>query len=66
VLGVVPLLRAEGGEKESQFGLVAPQDGRPTEDETCDYTTGTFEFFSKPSARVRHKGHRYYSLKMCD
>jgi hypothetical protein len=23
VLGVVPLLRAEGGEKESQFGLVA-------------------------------------------
>jgi hypothetical protein len=30
VLGVVPLLRAEGGEKESQFGLVAPEDGRPT------------------------------------
>jgi len=24
---VVPLLRAEGGEKESQFGLVAPEDG---------------------------------------
>jgi len=23
----VPLLRAEGGEKESQFGLVAPEDG---------------------------------------
>jgi len=31
---VVPLLRAEGGEKESQFGLVAPEDGRPTEAET--------------------------------
>ena len=29
----VPLLRAEGGEKESQFGLVAPEDGRPTEAE---------------------------------
>jgi hypothetical protein len=27
VLGVVPLLRAEGGEKESQFGLVAPEGG---------------------------------------
>ena len=34
LLGVVPLLRAEGGEKESQFGLVAPEDVRPTEDET--------------------------------
>jgi hypothetical protein len=31
VLGVVPLLRAEGGEEESQFGLVAPEDVRPTE-----------------------------------
>jgi len=31
---VVPVLRAEGGEKESQFGLVAPEDGRPTEAET--------------------------------
>jgi len=29
VLGMVPLLRAEGGEKESQFGLVAPEDVRP-------------------------------------
>jgi hypothetical protein len=29
----VPLLRAEGGEKESQFGLVAPKDCRPTEAE---------------------------------
>ena len=26
VLGVVPLLRAEGGEEESQFGLVVPED----------------------------------------
>ena len=25
---MVPLLRGEGGEKESQFGLVAPEDGR--------------------------------------
>jgi len=33
VLGVVPLLRAEGGEQESQFGLVAPEDVRPTEAE---------------------------------
>jgi len=33
VLQVVPLLRAEGGEKESQVGL-APEDGRPTEAET--------------------------------
>jgi hypothetical protein len=33
VLGVVPLLRPEGGEKESQFGLVAPEDGRPAEAE---------------------------------
>jgi len=31
---VVPLLRAEGGEKESQVGLVAPENGRPTEAET--------------------------------
>jgi hypothetical protein len=31
---VVPLPRAEGGEKESQFGLVAPEDVRPTEAET--------------------------------
>ena len=30
---MVPLLRAEGGEKESQFGLVAPEDVRPTEAE---------------------------------
>jgi len=30
---MVPLLRAEGGEKESQVGLVAPEDGRPTEAE---------------------------------
>jgi hypothetical protein len=34
LLGVVPLLRAEGGEKESQFGLVAPEDGRPAAAET--------------------------------
>jgi hypothetical protein len=33
VLWVVPLLRAEGGEKESQFGLVAPEDGRPSDAE---------------------------------
>jgi hypothetical protein len=26
VLGVVPLLRTEGGEEESQFGLVAPEE----------------------------------------
>jgi hypothetical protein len=32
---LVPLLRAEGGEKEPQVGLVAPEeDGRPTEAET--------------------------------
>jgi hypothetical protein len=31
---VVLLLRAEGGEEESQFGLVAPEDVRPTEAET--------------------------------
>jgi len=30
----LPLLRAEGGEKESQFGLVKPEDGRPTDAET--------------------------------
>ena len=29
----VPLLRVEGGEKEPQFGLVTPEDGRPTEAE---------------------------------
>jgi hypothetical protein len=34
VLGVMPLLCAEGGEEESQFGLVAPEDVRPTEAET--------------------------------
>jgi len=34
VLGVVPLLRAEGSEKESQFGLVVPEDVRPSEAET--------------------------------
>jgi len=34
VLGVVPLLRAEGGEEESLFGLVAPEEVRPTEAET--------------------------------
>jgi len=28
---MVPLLRAEGGEKEPQVGLVAPADGRPPE-----------------------------------
>jgi len=28
VLGAVPLLRAEGGEEESQFGLVASEDVR--------------------------------------
>jgi hypothetical protein len=33
VLGVVPLLRAEGGE-ESQVGLVVPEDIRATEAET--------------------------------
>jgi len=33
VLGVVPLLCVEGGEKESQFGLAAPEDGRPAEAE---------------------------------
>ena len=27
-LGVVPLLSAEGGEEEAQFGLVAPEDVR--------------------------------------
>jgi hypothetical protein len=31
---MVLLLRAEGGEKESHFGLVALEDGRPTEAET--------------------------------
>ena len=31
VLGVVPLLRTEGGEEESQFGLVVPGDVRPSE-----------------------------------
>jgi hypothetical protein len=31
---VVPLLRAEGGEEEAQFGLVAPEDVRPSEAET--------------------------------
>jgi hypothetical protein len=30
---VVPLLRAEGGEEESQFGLVVPEDIRATEAE---------------------------------
>ena len=34
VLGVVPLLRTEGGEEESQFGLVAPEIVRPSEAET--------------------------------
>ena len=34
VLGVVPLLRAEGGEEESQVGLVVPKDVRSTEAET--------------------------------
>ena len=35
---MVPLLRAEGGEKESQFGLVSPEDVRPTEAETMILT----------------------------
>jgi len=30
VLGVVPLLRAEGCEEESQVGLVLPEDVRPS------------------------------------
>jgi len=34
VLGVVPLLRAEGREEESQVGLVLPEDVRPSEAET--------------------------------
>jgi len=34
VLGVVPLLRAEGGEEESQVGLAVPEDIRATEAET--------------------------------
>jgi hypothetical protein len=34
VLGVVPLLRAEGSEEESQVGLVVPEDIRATEAET--------------------------------
>jgi len=34
VLGVVPLLRAEVSEEESQFGLVVPEDVRPSEAET--------------------------------
>jgi hypothetical protein len=40
VLGVVPQLRAEGGKKESQVGLVAPEDGRPTEAETLILSLG--------------------------
>jgi len=40
VLGVVPLLRAEGGEEESQFGLVAPEDVRPSEAETINGERG--------------------------
>ena len=31
---MVPLLRAEGSEEESQFGLVVPEDVRPSEAET--------------------------------
>jgi hypothetical protein len=31
---VVPLLRAEGSEEESQVGLVVPEDVRPSEAET--------------------------------
>jgi len=31
---MVPLLRAEGSEEESQFGLVGPEDVRPSEAET--------------------------------
>ena len=34
VLGVVPLLRAEGREEEAQVGLVLPEDVRPSEAET--------------------------------
>ena len=34
VLGVVPLLRAEGSEEEAQVGLVLPEDVRPSEAET--------------------------------
>jgi len=34
VFGVVPLLRAEGSEEESQVGLVLPEDVRPSEAET--------------------------------
>jgi hypothetical protein len=33
VLGAVPLLRAEGGEEESQVGLVLPEDIRATDAE---------------------------------
>ena len=31
---MVPLLRADGGEEESQVGLVLPEDVRPSEAET--------------------------------
>ena len=34
VLGVVPLLRADGSEEEAQVGLVLPEDIRPSEAET--------------------------------
>jgi len=34
VLGVVPLLRADGSEEESQFVLVVPEDVRPSEAKT--------------------------------
>jgi hypothetical protein len=34
VLGVAPLLRAEGCEEESQVSLVLPEDVRPSEAET--------------------------------
>ena len=33
VLRIVPLLRAEGSEEESQVGLVLPEDVRPSEAE---------------------------------
>jgi hypothetical protein len=34
VLGVMPLLRADGSEEESQVGLVLPEDVRPSGAET--------------------------------
>jgi len=58
VLGVVPLLRAEGGEEESQFGLVVPEDIRATEAEAGLATHRAFLLHIGPATHRVPATHR--------